>query len=52
MFTPKLGRSSVQCESPSPGAWAQHHPDNKLNTTVTAMRHLIFTDVNTNYTQQ
>ena len=48
MFTPILGRVSVQNESSSPGAWAQLHPDNKLNTTVTATRHLIFPDVNTN----
>ena len=50
MFTPILGRVSVQYDCASPGAWAQLHPDNKLNTTVTATRHLIFTDVNTNYT--
>ena len=47
MFTPKLGRVSVQNDCASPGAWAQLHPDNKLNMTVTATRHLIFTNVNT-----
>ena len=52
MFTPILGRVSVQNESSSPGAWAQLHSDNKANTTVTATMHLIFTDVNTNYTPQ
>ena len=52
MFTPILGRVSVQNESSSPGAWAQHHPDNTVNTIDTATRHLIFPDVNTNYMQQ
>ena len=46
MFTPILGRVSVQNESPSPGAWAQIHPDNKLNTITTARRHPIFTLAN------
>ena len=47
MFTPILGRVSVQNASPSPGAWAQHHPVNKLNTIVTmttATRHFMFPD--------
>ena len=46
MFTPRLGRVSVQNESSSPGAWAQLHPDNKLNTSATARRHPIFTLAN------
>ena len=46
MFTPNLGRISVQIGSASPGAWAQLHPDNKLNTSATARRHPIFTLAN------
>ena len=46
MFTPILGRVSVQNASASPGAWAQLHPDNKLNTITTARRRSIFTPVN------
>ena len=48
MFTPILGRVSRQYDCASPGAWAQLHPDNKLNTTVTvttAMRHFMFPDI-------
>ena len=47
MFTPILGRVSVQSDSASPGAWAQLHPDNKLNMIATATRHFIFPDINT-----
>ena len=32
MFTPKLGRVSVQNASASPGAWAQLHPDKPSET--------------------
>ena len=35
MFTPKLGRVSVQNASASPGAWAQLHPD-KLSKLATS----------------
>ena len=41
MFSPTLGRVSVQNDCASPGAWAQLHPDNKLNMIAAAIRHLI-----------
>ena len=46
MFTPNLGKISVQIGSASPGAWAQLHLDNKLNTSAIARRHPIFTLAN------
>ena len=45
MFTPILGRVSVQYDCSSPGAWAQH-TDKLLNTITTPTRHLILTPTN------